>query len=278
MLHNLLTFTISLGDTLIATLPMTLALAAIFSVLGCFWACNPGRPWWRRQELVTDVVYWFFVPLLAKFLRIGVLILGASVLFDIHGPEQLAAFYDHGHGPLASLPFAGQMLIYLVVSDFLLYWSHRVFHGGSFWKYHAIHHAPEELDWVSAARLHPVNLLLGTIAVDAGMLIAGISPDVLVWLAPFTTFHSAFVHANLNWSLGPLRFVIATPVFHRWHHTSLNVGGNTNFASTFPVWDLLFNSFRMPAGELPSNYGADDPTMPTSFPEQLAYPFKSRPR
>ena len=57
------------------------------------------------------------------------------------------------------------------------------------------------------------------------MLLAGISPDAMVWLAPFTTFHSAFVHANLRWTLGPLKYVIATPVFHRWHHTGLDEGG-----------------------------------------------------
>ena len=48
----------------------------------------------------------------------------------------------------------------------MLYWLHRLFHGGGFWKYHAIHHSSEELDWISAARFHPVNLFLGTIAVD----------------------------------------------------------------------------------------------------------------
>ena len=38
-------------------------------------------------------------------------------------------------------------------------------------------------------------------------------------------FMSAFVHANLNWTLGPFRYVLASPVFHRWHHTALERGG-----------------------------------------------------
>jgi len=25
----------------------------------------------------------------------------------------------------------------------------RMFHGGAFWKYHAIHHSSEDLDWIS---------------------------------------------------------------------------------------------------------------------------------
>ena len=73
----------------------------------------------------------------------------------------------------------------------------------------------------------------------------------MLWLGPFNIFHSAFVHANLNWDLGPFRYVIATPVFHRWHHTAPNEGGNTNFAGTFPLWDILFGTFRMPENRLP---------------------------
>ena len=121
----------------------------------------------------------------------------------------------------------------------MLYWLHRMFHGGGFWKYHAIHHSSEELDWISAARFHPVNLMLGTITVDVILLMAGISPNVMLWVGPFTTFHSAFVHANLNWTLGPFKYVLATPVFHRWHHTTQQEGRHTNFAGTFPVLNAL---------------------------------------
>ena len=103
--------------------------------------------------------------------------------------------------------------------------------------------------------IHPVNLFIGTILVDVILLIAGISPNIMLWVGPFTTFHSAFVHANLNWTLGPFKYVLATPVFHRWHHTSLEEGGNTNFAGTFPLWDILFGTYRMPENQLPDGYG-----------------------
>jgi sterol desaturase/sphingolipid hydroxylase (fatty acid hydroxylase superfamily) len=261
-----------LGETLLKVLPMTMLLAIVFSVLSGLWACNPGTPWWRKPDLITDVVYWFFVPLFGRTLRIGLLVVGAAVVFNVKGADELIAFYDNGHGPLAKLPLLVQGLLFLVVSDFMLYWSHRMFHGGGFWKYHAIHHAPEELDWITAARFHPVNLFLGTIAVDVILLLAGISPNVMVWVGPFTMFHSAFVHANLNWTFGPFKYVIATPVFHRWHHTPVSEGGNTNFAGTFPLWDLMFGTFRMPEGELPKDYGIDD-EMPAGFAGQFVHPF-----
>ena len=226
------------GQTVAKVVPVTIALALVFSVLAQFWACNPGKPWWRKRELVTDLCYWFLVPLFARVFRIGLLVLCAALVF-------------------------------------MMYWLHRMFHGGGFWKYHAIHHSSEDVDWISAARFHPVNLLLGTIGVDVALLMAGISPGVMLWLGPFNIFHSAFVHANLNWTLGPFKYVVATPVFHRWHHTSREEGGDTNFAGTFPLWDILFGTFRMPKGALPDQYGLDDPS---SFPReiigQLAYPFR----
>ena len=262
------------GQTILKVVPITIVLALTFTVLTHFWACNPGKPWWRKSEIVTDITYWFFVPLICRVVRIGLLVIGASALFGIHDADGLIAFYDNGHGPLATLPLWLQALLFLVASDFMLYWLHRMFHGGGFWKYHAVHHSSEELEWISAARFHPVNLFLGTVAVDVVLLIAGISPNIMLWVGPFTTFHSAFVHANLNWTLGPLRYLIATPVFHRWHHTGLEQGGNTNFSGTFPLWDILFGTFRMPEGKLPEDYGVDGEPLPAEFGGQLAYPFR----
>ena len=68
-----------LGQTITKVVPITIVLALVFSVLTHFWACNPGTPWWRKQELLTDICYWFFVPLFARVLRIGLLVVGAGV-------------------------------------------------------------------------------------------------------------------------------------------------------------------------------------------------------
>src|SRR6201996_6509193 len=262
-----------LGQTIEKVVPVTIVLALVFSVLTHFWACNDAAPWWKKRELVTDLVYWFFVPVFARFIRIGLMGAGASIIFHINDADELIAFYDNGHGPLAQLPLWVQALLFLVASDFMLYWLHRLFHD-QLWKYHAVHHSSEELDWISAARFHPINLIIGTISVDVILLMAGISPNIMLWVGPFNTFHSAFVHANLKWTLGPFRYVLATPVFHRWHPTPLEAGGNTNFAGTFPIWDILFGTFRMPANELPENYGKDEAAMPSEIAGQLAFPFR----
>jgi sterol desaturase/sphingolipid hydroxylase (fatty acid hydroxylase superfamily) len=95
-------------------------------------------------------------------------------------------------------------------------------------------------------------------------------------MVPFQTAMALFVHANLNWTLGPLKYALATPVFHRWHHTLPDEGGNQNFAPMFAFWDVLFGTFYMPPGRLPTRYGVDDPQFPAGFLKQLAYPFAGR--
>jgi sterol desaturase/sphingolipid hydroxylase (fatty acid hydroxylase superfamily) len=261
------------GETLMKIVPITIVLGIVFALLTHWSACNPGRLWFQKRELVTDICYWFLVPLGSRFLRIGLLVLGAALIFDIHGEQALLAFFENGFGPLATLPLWVQAVVFLVASDVMLYWIHRAFHRGALWKYHAVHHSSEDLDWISAARFHPVNLFLGTIAVDVALLLAGISPNVMLWVGPFNIATSALVHANLNWTFGPFKYVLASPVFHRWHHTALERGGSKNFAGTFPLWDLLFGTFYMPENELPDAYGIDDDHFPQSFGKQIVYPF-----
>jgi hypothetical protein len=168
------------------------------------------------------------IPVIGPYLRIGLMVVGAAILFNITTADGLIAFYDNGHGPLAALPLVVQMIIFLVGEDIILY---------------------------------------------VIMLLIGISPNVLVVLGPLTVAHSAFVHANLDWTLGPFKYVIAGPVFHRWHHTAADRGGEKNFASTFPILDMIFGKFHMPKGELPDRYGVGEREYPTSFTAQLVHPF-----
>src|SRR6476659_8827281 len=274
MVEEIVAVVHSMGVTMLKLLPILLILGTVFAILSYLWACNPGRPWWRKRELITDLCYWFIIPLFARYLRIGLLVLGAAWLFGINTAEGLVAFYDDGHGPLAQLPFWLQAAIFLIASDFMMYWIHRGFHRPAMWRYHAVHHSSEDLDWISAARFHPVNIFLGSVLSDVVLLLAGISPNVLVFLGPFTIAHSAFVHANLNWTLGPFKYVLAGPVFHRWHHTAADAGGNKNFASTFPVLDVLFGTFYMPKQTLPLAYGVADEGFPPGFGAQMMYPFR----
>jgi len=259
-------------QTLGLVLPYLAAGAVLFALLSWLMPCNAGKAWWNKRGLATDLSYWVFIPVLTRFARIGFTVLFTVYLLGMTQTGDIANFYAHGHGTLARLPLWVQIVLYLLVSDFALYWIHRLFHRGALWKYHAVHHASEDLEWISAARFHPINIIFGTTLVDVLMLVAGIQPDVFFFLMPFTTFSSAFVHANLDWTFGPLKYVFVSPVFHRWHHSLPDRGGDKNFANTFAVFDVLFGTFYMPKGQLPVTYGIVNNDMPEGLGMQMLYP------
>ena len=189
---------------------------------------------------------------------------GIRLLFHGADPQPL---------PVRHLPLWQQCILILLIQDVLLYVIHRIFHTRLAWRFHAIHHSPTVLDWMSTSRFHPVNHFLAFTVADVTVLLMGFSPEALIVLMPFNLIYSAMTHANLNWTFGPLRYLLASPVFHRWHHTTEKAGLNKNFASTFPLLDLLFGTFYMPLGKLPEQFGNGEKDFPEDFWGQLLHPF-----
>ncbi len=261
-----------------ATLPILrnwLVLGVAFAVLARLSkACNPGAPWWRKPDLATDFCFAVVPRLPLAYGQTAMLTLGATLVYGIGDPTGVDAFIAHGRGPLAGLAFWQQVALYLLGNDLVLYWTHRGLHTMRLWRFHAVHHSSEQLEWTSAHRFHPVDFLFHSVQADVIMLLLGIPPEVLVWLAPWSVGTACLAHANLDWDFGRFRYVLASPVFHRWHHTSLDCGGGSNFAGAFPVFDLTFGTFYMPAGQRPNGYGVDEPDYPRHFLGQLIAPFR----
>lgn len=240
-------------------------LCAAFLILTRVSPCNPGRSWWADQRAAaTDFAYWLVMPFVTSVGRVAFLLVGVIVLY---GREpSVESFAARGW------PVWGQCLAILLIQDVLMYTVHRLFHTRTLWKFHAVHHSPEVVDWTTAARFHPVNAVAEFALADAVVLLMGFSPVALAVLGPINLIVSAMVHANLNWTFGPFRYLLASPVFHRWHHTAEAEGLDKNFASTFPFLDLLFGTFHMPRGRVPEVYGANGETVPRGVIGQTVYP------
>jgi sterol desaturase/sphingolipid hydroxylase (fatty acid hydroxylase superfamily) len=59
---------------------------------------------------------------------------------------------------IQSQPFFVQIIEVLLLSDFLIYWGHRLQHRVDFlWRFHKVHHSAEHLDWLAAHREHPLD-------------------------------------------------------------------------------------------------------------------------
>jgi sterol desaturase/sphingolipid hydroxylase (fatty acid hydroxylase superfamily) len=90
-------------------------------------------------------------------------------------------------------------------------------------------------------------------------------------------WHSSLVHSNVRLNFGPLRWLIASPEFHHWHHANQREAYNTNYAGQLSILDALFGTMRMPEGQMPEKYGVNDP-VPNTYILHLIYPFKRRRR
>jgi sterol desaturase/sphingolipid hydroxylase (fatty acid hydroxylase superfamily) len=269
---------VSLGTSVMKTIPITLGFALIFTAITVVARpCNSGQPWFRKPDLLVDLCYWFLAPSINAAVMISLLTAG-FMAFESVTPGMAKEYVEQGLGPLSRLPMWAQAIAYMLLTDFILYWTHRLYHTMAFWRFHAIHHSSKDLEWISATRFHPGNLLLASPFANAVMLFAGISPQVMVMLAPLNIFIGALVHANLDWTFGPFRYVVASPVFHRWHHTAADRGGSMNFAGTFPFIDWMFGTFYMPKGELPDDFGVDDEHFPEDLLGQMLYPWLKRRR
>lgn len=226
-----------------------------------------------RSGLITDLSYWVFTPYAAHYVVEGVLFLAvATFALLVYGRIDQYQIL-HGFGPLSKLPFAVQAILMLVIGDFLGYWTHRKFHGRRLWLFHAVHHSSTTLDWLSALRAHPLNEVISRLVLTLPLLALGFAPAAAASIAPIFALFAILLHANLDWDWGPLRAVVASPRFHRWHHTCEDEGRDKNFAGLFPVWDILFGTYYMPDDKRPERFGSDTP-VPDGLLAQLIFPFR----
>jgi sterol desaturase/sphingolipid hydroxylase (fatty acid hydroxylase superfamily) len=226
-----------------------------------------------RPGYLTDLTYWLFTPLVtrtATAIAVGIAV--APIAWVIWGRIDRDLII-HGFGPMARLPLWAQAVALLVIGDFVGYWMHRAFHQGRLWRFHAVHHSSEQLDWLSSVRLHPVNDIVMRVASAAPLLLTGLAPIALVGITPLLTLLAIALHANVDWDWGPLRTMVASPRFHRWHHTGEAEGGNSNFAGLLPLWDILFGTYYMPKEATPLRFGTETP-VPAGLFGQLIFPFR----
>jgi sterol desaturase/sphingolipid hydroxylase (fatty acid hydroxylase superfamily) len=259
---------LDLTKKLIALLVLGLVFYLIERVLG-----NRRRASLIRPGMATDTIY-FFVVGLVKVLTKVFLVIPAILLvwMQVSTPEELRAGMYHGYGPVLRQPVWLQAIEIYVLVDFSGYWIHRLFHTGAWWPFHAVHHSSEDLDWLSSIRVHPVNEVVDKLAQATPVLLLGFDPGITVGTAVFFTFYAIFLHADVDWDFGPLRSVISTPVFHRWHHSKDPQAIDKNFAGLLPLWDILFGTYYMPRDRMPCDFGVPE-RVPTGYFGQLWHPF-----
>ena len=241
-------------------------LAVIFIPLERLFALHPRRV--LRQGWRTDLVHYLVNGAALKVgLIVSVVVVGSALRALVPAPLRLG---------IAASPTWVQIVAGFAITTVGGYAGHRAAHEVPLlWRFHRVHHSIRDLDWLAANHLHPLDETFGRSAAVLPLYALGFGRVSLGAFVMLITVQAIFIHANVRMNFGPVRWLIATPQFHHWHHAREPRAYNTNYAGEFPILDALFGTLYLPADRWPAQYGIDE-SEPAGYLRQLAWPLRTR--
>jgi sterol desaturase/sphingolipid hydroxylase (fatty acid hydroxylase superfamily) len=241
-------------------------LAVIFIPLERLFALHPRRV--LRRGWRTDLVHFLVNGAALKVgLVVSVVVVGSVLRAFVPAPLRLG---------IAASPSWVQIVAGFAITTVGGYAGHRAAHEVPLlWRFHRVHHSVRDMDWLAANHLHPLDETFSRSAAVLPLYALGFGRVSLGAFVILITVQAIFIHANVRMSFGPVRWLIATPHFHHWHHAREPRAYNTNYAGEFPILDALFGTLYLPADRWPAQYGIDE-SEPPGYLRQLAWPLRTR--
>ena len=152
-----------------------------------------------------------------------------------------AALFEASLLPGAELGIVGGTLVGYAATTLAGYaWHCAVHRVPLLWRaFHQMHHAPRRLDALGAFVFHPSEAAAYTLmSVAVNVIVLGLDPVAVAIVGLLGVVNAVFQHANLR-TPRALAWLIQRPEAHSIHHA---VHG-WNY-SDFPLWDLLFGTYR----------------------------------
>jgi len=171
-----------------------------------------------------------------------------------------------------ALPGAAAVVLAGTVALVGSYWGHRLTHRVPFlWRFHAVHHSTEHMDWVAAGRLHPLDSAFTQACAAVPLVGLGYDGGGVAGITVLVAVLAIFQHANVRLRLPVVRWIVPTPEWHHWHHATDAAARDTNFG--LPVIDKVFGTAYLPRDGRPGGFGIADPVPPAGYVAHLRYPF-----
>lgn len=223
-----------------------------------------------HAEWKTDLIYFGISHLAIQFF--GVVTKRPAEAF--FGWMNLASLQEW----VRELPFFAELFLALLITDLFQYWTHRIFHSHHFlWRFHAVHHSTQNMDWLAGSRTHFVDIFFTRSMSYIPLYVLGFSTLTFNVYVIFIAIHAVLIHANTSIKFGFLKYIVTTPQYHHWHHCQEPEYYGKNFAVVFPFIDMIFGTYHLPGNEWPKGTGLVDASFPKGFMRQLIYPFRKNP-
>jgi sterol desaturase/sphingolipid hydroxylase (fatty acid hydroxylase superfamily) len=220
-----------------------------------------------RRIWKTDMWHFFFSHILIQLTSFLILLPSLVVGAKIAHPG-LQAWVQ-------SQPLWLQFIEVLALADFTQYWVHRCFHQvPMLWRFHAVHHSIQEMDWLAGSRLHLVDIVVTRGLTLIPLFVLGFRQEALQAYLVFIAFWATFLHVNIRYQFSFMQKFFAMPIYHHWHHAIEVEAIDKNFAVHLPVIDRMFGTYYQPEGRWPSAYGSPGQDVPDGYLEQTVYPFR----
>lgn len=171
----------------------------------------------------------------------------------------------------ARLPWPLTVVVVVLAIDVADYWTHRLMHNSPLWGVHAVHHTERRMTWLTSSRVHVFETSIMKLGYVALLGWIGLPLWALGLANAVAYLHNRYVHCDLGWNHGPLTRVIASPNWHRWHHSTDPAAHNRNYANIFSFLDVAFGTYHNP-GPCRTPVGLDGHPDP-GLVDQLLLPF-----
>ena len=239
-------------------------------------------PWRKKQPIFRkgfwlDAFYMIFNFFLFSLIGYNALSNVGVELFNdflgLFGIDNLVAI------EVQDFPVWAQLIIMFIIADFIQWNVHRMLHRVPWlWKFHQVHHSVKEMGFAAQFRFHFVETLVYKSAQYIPLAMIGFGIEQFFVVHMFSVFIGHLNHANLDWSYGPLGYVLNNPRMHIWHHAKELPPEHKygmNFGLSLSIWDYLFGTAYIPKSGKNIEIGFDgDERFPHDFTGQLTYPFK----
>lgn len=251
----------NLAQSILSSGVSILFLVVLFRPLEKLFAARP-------QALLRPAWFLDLCFLLGQYLLWSGLVFWALDHFRVSLTNLVPASYREA---VAAQPWWLQAVEMIVLSDFLIYWAHRLQHAVPFlWRFHSVHHSAEHLDWLAAHREHPLDSIYTIGIINLPAFVMGFPLETLAGFLAFRGIWAIYIHSNVRLPIGPLRMLIGAPELHHWHHDKARDAGN--YANLSPLMDLLFGTYRCPGRE-PEAFGIIEAS-PKTYWGQMVHPFR----